>query len=530
MSLRTGVVQAPWTTVLRVLGVPVASEALPSTAECPVCGGPRLRTYEDSTTGGVWHHCFDCRAAGDSVELAGLAWKLPPAAALLRLEREGVPLGERPLTAEDVEAYVATELHYRARAAALWQGCREYLSRAGSRELAALRTRFRLQTGLSPERWDAGPANLVGGIPHREVDKVFFPDSLKPSGENQSGGRTFKGGGWGDVLVVPFHAAPGRISGFYCVGRRGGAKDRVFRPAAGRDGVVAREAGLAGLWTVENPTPSFRHHVFAVDDPMLACRLQVRHFGTDSRPLPLVAFYQDRTRRTDLAWAALGRRQPVFWCWQLTAKVVHQAITAGGMISVVPVEDTSRHTIDHYIRHDPPVDLLHRALKRARHWKDALRHWTRRVPVPDVQALLLELEPYGHEAGEFAFLGEAVMAALVTPERVRQVRLGRTVVRESDGCWRIREHRGGAWALLADCILRVDQVVPGETGIVYRGRVERSGREAAFEHRRGQGRGSLATTITAALGVPVQLDYGWGERLLDVALAFRPIETSPAVS
>src|SRR4051812_4434033 len=124
-----------------------------------------------------------------------------------------------------------------------------------------------------------------------------------------------------------YYDLPGRLCAFTFIGRDGTPADRVYRPRRvldrggsnqhARQPPYLAEAGLAGLETVEAALPCFGRVAFAVGDVTLALRLQLRHFATSTRPLPLVCRHEGGGALTRTAWRVLAGREVVFWAWRL---------------------------------------------------------------------------------------------------------------------------------------------------------------------------------------------------------------------
>jgi hypothetical protein len=520
---------APFPAVLRVLNVRVPGSALPCRVRCPLCGG-RLNVYEDTISGGAWHYCFDCRSAGDMIELAAACWDVSPRTAVARLARLGMPFPAEDVVHDRVVRYVADHPHTRRRMNDLWRRTSEYLAVAHSPELTRLKQTFRLHHQLSQDRWAAGPGNLVGAYPAHAIKEALGEyDTHKVR-------VSFRGRGWGDVIVVPFQDMPGRVSGFLCAGRGGGPEDFVFY-APGyqrRQAPHKAEGGLAGLWAVEESKGMFGQHCFVVGDAMFALRLQTRHYAVSSRPLPLAAYYDGPDGLTKAAWLCLSSRQPVLWGWTLTASLLNQAVSSDGLVSLVPAEDT-RHDVDHYVRNNEPADMLRKALKRAKPWRHALVEWAEGTADGPVEELLHGMETYGHDTAELARLSGRLSHLLKVPAAPPSVRVGNWTVYEcGDEWWACRAHQSLNRIPVMNARMRIDTVTVKDTHALsprpnrlrlnhkqvphYRGRLIHQGTTVPFEipistmtHR---GAEQLAGLLATAKGVLLQVARGWGSGML----------------
>lgn len=482
-SLNAGV---SWPDVLADLGCPPAGRALPARGVCPACRGADMTTYDDTRSGGAWHYCFDCGAAGDTVELAAAAWGLTPAAAVGRLAAAGhCPPPSATAAARYAEFYPA----YRAGVADLWRRAAAALPKSASPVVRRLRYKFRLTSTMSDARWAAGPGHFVGACRRNDVDRAFRAGSTTTHCE--SGHRPFKGRQWGDLLAVPYSDLPGRACGFLFVGREGRPEDHVYQSVvAANTGVSGQaEGGLAGLWAVERTRGQFGGHVAACGDPFLTTRLQIRHYATSAAPLPLVAFCDRPEARTAAAWRALDGRTPVLWGWRLTPALLYQAVVSGGMLSLISLKNLDRETVDHYVRDHEPREILDILIRRARPWRDFLAAWADKQSDSAVAKLAAGAEAYGVDPVLLAEASPRVAAACGFDRRHREVRCRTRVVTEVDGKWWARDPRAKRDTrpeLVMNASVRIDRTsvvdLPDNTRVAcYTGRVFHDGDVLAFE-------------------------------------------------
>lgn len=514
----------PFTALARLLGLPCRSQAFPTRTDCPFCGGVRLNVYQDNISGGAWHYCFDCHTSGDMIELAAKAWDMSPQAAVVKLARSGVPVPEDRLSNEELARYVQDHPQRRRRMADLWRRAKEYLSQAHSKPLSYLRDKFRLKGQLSPDRWANGPGLLMGGINVREAELTFG------SRGNAGNQRLFVGRGWDDVLVFPYHLAPGRIAGFMFVGREGGEKDRVYKGAGyGGKRSDQNEAGLFGLDTIEKANRMFGQYVFAVDDPLIAMRMQIRHYAGSSLSLPLVSWHDQGIYATRQAWHAVERNQVIFWGFHPTPSMIHQASLCDGYLAIVPLFDRTRHRIEHYIRLAPPRDLFRRAIKRALPWKQALALWVKQQGVGPVEELLINLERYGMDtkslAGEIGYSVEEVVDA----PRIRTLQMGTVTIIDREEGWYYVSRTVKRETLLAEAKLRIDEIVVGDDPM-YRGVIRYLGEDVPFactfaELEDDAKRIVVEACVRAGLGRPRFLHGGWKYNLVELAMALHQPKT-----
>jgi hypothetical protein len=412
------------------------SQALPALVSCPVCGSARSTVYDDTISQGAWHYCLDCAHSGDMIELAAAAWGVSLLVAAHRLYRTGVPLPSEQLEPAVFSEYLTAYPQHRAKIAELWRQSQRYLIREVSPSLNRLRSRFRLTSQMSVERWLAGPGQFIGGYSYKSIEHIFCPSrAYRPGGPY----RVFYEGHWDDVLVIPHHDLPGRICGFLFVGRDGGPRDWVYkRPTMSPIARPLEEAGLGLYWAAHCGRTALGPYLFACADALLAVRLQLRHFATSSTPLPLVSYYAGpRAQTSAAAWLPLSNKTVVLWGWEMTASLVRQAINTNGLISVIRLPDQAQARVDHFVREQEPPDLLRKILKRAKPWRDALRVWVDHAPDGEVEELLIHLAAAGASGPLLRGISPRLDAFVNAPPVSREVTFCRRckVVEHNDRWW-----------------------------------------------------------------------------------------------
>lgn len=518
--------------IAEVLGLPCTGDALPAKTACPFCKGKRLSIYKDSRTGGQWHYCFDCHRCGDSIDLASGVWGLSHAATTRRLTQAGVPVPTALLNGEEYDFSAAKK---RQQILAFWQLARQQLPKLTQQSVNTRQLRERLCLGArsTGTRFDAGPGQLFGAVTARQIIDHLFPGhkNFRADGADY-GYHKLLGAGWLDAIVLPYFVAPQNIHGFEFIGRDGNPGDFVYTPMYRRNSRV--EAGLYGLDALERAGNLFGTDAFAVDNAAMALRLQVRHFAESNKPLPLLAYYDGGKARTREAWYAVERKRIIFWCWRLTASVLYQAMQCDGYISIAPLHDTEKETIDHYFRSATPADLLRRAAKRALPWREALTNWAVTGGETAVEELMLtladyevDLEPLAAMLNYSKHLGQPGMRTAVVGKH--------TIVERPSGWYQIRvganEDRYQE-RLLSEVIVRIDHV--SSDPLVYFGRLIWGDRTAPFRFSGDELRERGANAITracirAGLGVP--RIYSRPVPLEQVAVAFqRPQVLSEAAA
>lgn len=537
-------VHVPWTDVVRVLGLS-APAAVPCRARCPLCRGRRLTIYDDTISVGQWHYCFDCRHAGDMIELVAAAWKVDVGAAVSRLAAEGVDFPGRMLEPEVVAAYAKYGPKSRARMAAFAAAAGKHLPRANSRELTALRERMRLSSHLVNSRWDVGPANMFGGAACKDVTRACIPRFAEGPAVTAHD-RVFVGGNWREVLVVPFYDLPGRVCAVYCVGRNATRADRVFRRAPGfgsrRNTVLGTaEAGLACHWAIEHSRATFGGHLFACGDAFLAARLHLKHFNMSNRPLPLVAYYDGPEGVTKKAWRSVEDRKIVVWGWAMTADLVNQAVVTDGLLSVTRLDrPNSRADVDHYVRDNDAQAVLRKALRRALPWRVALKRWAKTVDDGAVETLMHSLEVYGPDVVEaVCSAGKRLRRLSRRRAAPKSILIPRWRIIEKNRAWtgeptktktrQAREDIREGSTRVMNAVLRLDgtYAAKGPNGevAVYKGRLLFEDGEYPFEIPADELHANAPSKLRTLLavnrpGAVLLVGKNWGPQLVEIAAAF----------
>jgi hypothetical protein len=257
----------------------------------------------------------------------------------------------------------------------------------------------------------------------------------------------------------------------------------------------------------------------------LAVRLQSRHIESAARPLPIVTYCDSPRERTHMGWECLGKREPIFWAFGMSAATVHHARQTDGLVAMVPAQPTWQ-TLDHYLRLDSPMKRAARAVKTAYPWREALSQWCRCAYPMQIEELVMGLENYG-ELGPYQGICDKIDDLIEIKERpAKRVRISGADIEERDDCW-YACRKGSPITLISNFTLRLQPLIRGQG---YSGEVRYEGVSALFEvgmtprdERRGFGR--LRRILQQALlanGVLDELHVksGWAARLFDIANLF----------
>ncbi len=447
-------IHAPWHEVSRILGLSTPSESLPVRSPCPLCRGDRLTIYQDTTTESDWGYCFDCRFRGDMIELAAAVWKVSLQDAANRLAYEGAPFPPDSLTEEKLAAYVTRTVGHCQRLLEVWEKAQHQLLYGQSPEVNALRQRFGLTESFSRDRMRDGPAKLFGAINMKVLQNAVRPCAYRWP---RSRDRLVHGAGWRDVMLVPYWNAPGRIAGFYVVGRRGNLEDRVYVPVwfvKSTKGNALRDSGLAGLDAILE-LPFSR--ILAVRDPLLLLRIQMRNFRHSLRPLPMVAWHTGNEGVTAASWAVLDNRRVVHWARKVDAHLLLQCQKTGGDLILAGPKVNGDRAMSHFLRGYQPGDLLQRLFKDARPWQERVARWLREAPEAEVLSVVHQCAAIGHDVRalfEECDPKNTVVARRILPAS-RQVTVGGARYVERNGRW----YYGKTEKLLLNGTIRLERIV-----------------------------------------------------------------------
>lgn len=513
-----------WTDAARLLDVGFESATLPALVTCPLCQGHTLRVYDDTPTKGAWFHCRACGRGGDCLSFTAAVLGVDVAGAVERFIAAGIlPDSFR----EMVPTYVAGVAARQRRMDEFWAKAAKHMPLWESPAISKVTHALRVNTGLAVERWRPGMGTLVGAAPAREAELAFSPNVNMSAGGNPSSTRIFRGRGWSDVLVLPYHSAAGKISGFSFVGRGGLDRDRVFRPVMSCDVISRKDAGLYAPHAAEGHAS-----VVAVRDDLFALKLHGKHFGTSGRFLNLIGWRDDGTHATGRScWQQLNGKRVVHWVQAIDAAVIRQAFHFDADISTAGPDTYTHDGFQTYCRQVDPPDLMRRVVRQARPWRYALAEWVKEAHGGGVEVMARQLASYGIDPHEVA-------RSLPDPEAADRLhdltgaKRGQTGLRSvayasgkvearPDGWYYTTPTQNGGTkkrtARVTDFTITVRQIRVLPEGEVYDCDVYFQGRTHAVEIDPDVP--IARQLIRAGVGV-VMVAPAWAHRLLQVAVAF----------
>ena len=485
-----------WDGVLGTLGVQLPNRVLPAVLPCPICHESRLHVYRDEIEGGEWVRCrgpcgFD---AGDVIELASAAWGLSVEAAVLKLGSD-LSLPADVLTPDTIETYLEHHVRARRRVNEFWRSAQQ---KPISDPTPAVRMLLgKLGVGsdqlISPF-WPARAGQFLGAASRRAIEDLYHPGSYalqerrtqsksktvrRGSGAGRS--RIFQGVGWSDMLVLASYDLPGRICGFWLLGRELNAEagDILFRPVRlGGTSRRVKEAGLGMASVLEQKTDDmFGDTVYVVDDPLIALRLQIRWSRDSNFPLPLVLCRSDSRAQTGPVWQQLPPRRFIFVGQD--PRMLKLAKSADGLISTYEI---SASEMAYNQRHKQPHEWLHAFRKKAIPWQTVLQWQLQRCDLTRGEDILVQMDFRPEEFRRFLADSPPEWAERIErmhPQRShhRWVKVsGQTIVENETG-WQ----RYPSGEPISNGAIRIEKIIrTTDDRHYYRGMVRLEGKDLPF--------------------------------------------------
>lgn len=453
--------------MLALLDVKVQTLVLPAAVQCPLCHGHRLYVYQDARFGGQWTHCRDCNHHGDMIELAASVWKLDLPQTLARLSLEGLALpADAPAGA--LVNYQAS-LAYRKRIEDFWAASQRRLYDNEGEDETGLQRRYCVRN-LQRALWPHGGWDMVGWASRGDIEAAFKDGPAWPN--------PFKGTGWKQLLVLPFYSLPGRLCGFYCVGRRGERDDRFFRPVFPYKGEIDAGLGLLpGL--LAPPNPHLGNTLFVMSTPLLALQLQLLWLKANTKPLPLVCSFQDDHVGTGPIWDAIGPRELAFWSPHSDPHLLRQARRTNGKIAVRPLGQT---TIQRHLSCATSLDWLRIVRNKLISWPAYLESALQPRPIAEFPFWLRLANFTPADLREFTArcpqdLREKLESYIAQQQNNCSTILRNQTIQESEAGWTIV----GTDENICSVRIRIDQEIRTRSGRgYYRGHVLVGTRQIPF--------------------------------------------------
>lgn len=371
-----------WNEVATALNITERSDSMPFTIDCPMCKTVKsLTLYQNTTLNAGWHHCKACGKYGDLFDFTAYVLGMSLESAFVELAKRGVPslINLSPTT---VQNHANSHTKIKNKANRGWTKCEAYLKKPTTavNELLVL---FNLQF----KKWENFQPKIeryIGATHVKELEKELG-SQFKHLRTHENKTYEYTGTlpvrfqkGWGDVLVLPYETAPGLIVGFLCVGHKHGKIQRQFTRVRITNNTfgakqIAMDAGLWGLHAAINSKSTYSDYAIALEDPLLALRIQSRHALMSNSPLPIVSWFFADTESTQMiSWSAVPQKNIVVVTTKITPSAVHAAYKSGGLLTVLNIPETGLLEL---IKLKKPEDLIKNFVRQALPWKDVLRKW-----------------------------------------------------------------------------------------------------------------------------------------------------------
>ena len=476
------------------MGIPVKKDSLPTVINCPLCGQPHLRIYNDPN-GGAW---YSCRACGeldtDSIGLFAAVNNLKLKAAVKAIA--GCGLFSQPvIAASSIEEYVAATVR-RKKISDFWRHCRLAVRPKSPHAFNSVLQKLHIASNWE-EGWQKGLGRYVGACSKKMILQAF---------PNVGGNPTAS-------AVLPFQDVPGRVSSFLLLSR---GDIRVY--------TENNDTPEDGLFMLDSTTPCLPT-VYAFKDALAAMYAQRKCLMDSNVPAPIVAWGPNTNR----AWEAIRSSRIVFWSNGVDIPTLLQARRVEGYIATRPYMKSK--TAYEFIRAWYGINsMLNVMNEHALYWLDAVKEFMLKKAPPEVAEMLCQLSLTANEKQDLMSRCHSSQASIVSEylgdsSIPKSVTVDEQIVTEHGGIWKIRSHNGGPERTLCDAIIRLNKILSYPNGKkFYSGVVEFHGKSILFTDPMERVSDKTYAwlndkTVEAGVGSPEVLP-NWHRRLLAVAKAF----------
>lgn len=463
------------------------------------------------------------------IDLAAMVWKLNIPDAVRRLGEIGCLPPPTDRFDERLRSHLVTvqkrQLHQQ-----FWQRSQHTFFVANTADLRDLQC----QLGVKAIRdWSYnGPWRpLIGGTSVVEIESALVePSRFSATGGVIRGSNNFTGTGWSALLVFPFWALPGLLTGFLCAGRDlNRSQDYVYLPLyQPNQHQPVYDAGVALLPVVTLPPhPVLHDNLIVFDDPVLATRIQLRHLREYDCPLPLISIYRrDKQLRTSShIWNWL-RRRTVFWGPREPTFALHHACSSKSRYSHAKAGDSVLGATGKGVLCSDnlrPLDWMSKIVRLSKGWNLSLAD--RLLKLNDQEAVnwLASLRLTGQECQTFIAdctptLRERLQRLYSAKASLRQVRLGKCDVHETNGGWYTNRN------CISNAVVRIEQILQSSDGSqYYRGEILYQDQTVPFTDKATNMQSQLlswACRWLSQAGYPgMQFSPSWDARGIQIAIA-----------
>jgi len=385
----------PHDIILQELGSSVKS--LPTVAQCPVNSEHKFTLHPDD--GSIWGSCGECGFSGDSVDILQAKFRnLSVESVITRLEKDGLI---KDVSRELIMAYQLYRVKRNSWSKFL-DDARKDLCNYGfdMRVLDAF--------GAPPpfkREWQEGFGKFVG-----RASRAALADML-----NSSMTQIHR-----DMLILPYYDMPGRIANIRLVSYN-------KRGLAYSDKATNRSGGLFMLDSV-SPSPEY---VIAVDDPILACQIQMRRMESSLVNLPIVAWHPDTK------YWPISPKRTVFWAPDPTVAMYRQARLVPGAYVCAQRNNINFESL---LRERDAKSWVHHVMVDSQPWALALKNTLLSMSELGAIKFAKELEITPLETGEILFECDSdekarLVDVLDLRLSVRNIMSGDSKIVERDNAW-----------------------------------------------------------------------------------------------
>lgn len=377
--------------MLSALEISYPAEVLPCPISCPLCVNGQLVIYQDTIDQGQWHHCKLCGEAGDMIELAMKVLKLPVEDSIAHLTENIPSLKEASPTSDEIDRYKSMLDRQKNVRSFLTENSNNFSS---SKVLRPFRS-YLDADNLARAEWSKRGGDFMVSATREQVDAFIG---------NCDHRSIFVGWGsqskdWKEVVVIPFHDLPGRVSALQFCYMNGKTISQfhyrsvlALRPADVFDG-----AGIAMFQAIDRSDPALGEDLFVFIDPILALHMQIHKLKDGlNLPMPLVAVHP-KARPSTFLREHCSSRKLIFWAQKLDVQFFKHVMAANGLIADHrPTEDAF-----HFLNRFTPLRLVNHLRKVARPWEAVLEEHLASLNVSELSAFMLGLDIGDDELDKF---------------------------------------------------------------------------------------------------------------------------------
>ncbi len=499
----------------------IEQEWLPTSCACPLNCKGKLNIIYDPILYNVWTYCRICNFSGDLVELASAVWNS------LDIETTVRKLGKLGLSIEDdklhgVQVYIEENYNRRKRLKEFWTKWQSRLIYENSSHIRKLKKKLGIDLPITSLRWVIGPGLIAGAAAKQDAEYCFRPTvSARTTGlENAGEFRIFIGPDWIETIAIPMMDLPGRIKGYYFIGRECVSpedvaskyiaiyNDKEIIPDTGKKKVL-HDAGLAFY----NAIHEVQDYLFVLNDPALLLQLHAWWFQNNTTIMPLTSMYHGKKYKTStVTWDNIHCHK--IFIGKPTPELFKHARATNGRVYILSEREK--------LSKKPLNELLETIKREASPWDEALEIVLTTLSVNKAEEILLNAELSGTEINYFISrcndsLKTSLQYVLDNPQP-RYVGINDIFIREQKG-WTTQNGK----QLISNTILRIRKQLISTNARFYSGDILVDGHSIPFtvpaEEIEKDTSGWLRRTVKQKKGYVV-INEKWKDELLNIAIAF----------